>query len=106
MAQLLRVAGSVMVSTRGFTGLESDKQAEAWEVAIKHLSRECDFIVLDPDARGGHYEDEGRTWRQVWIGPKVYAKRDDYGSPEFLNENLGRPVTTQYLLTFMLAEEY
>ena len=109
MAELLRIAGAVMLSTRGFQEITPDMQAEAWEVAIKRLSKKCDWVVLDPDFREeGRYEDEGRTWHQRWedAAAKVYAIRDDYGSPEFLSENLGRTVTTQYLLTFMLAEEY
>jgi len=72
------------------------------------ISPKTDFIVFRPEEGKDHYEDEGRTY--VYYMPelpkKVYAKLDDFGSPEILSEQLGSKVDTQYVITYMLAEEY
>jgi len=75
---------------------------------LKKINPKTDFIVFDPNAEKEKYEDERRTLRIPMPGlkKKVYAKLDDYGSPELLSRDVGFPVDTQYVVTFMLAEEY
>ena len=69
-----------------------------------------DMIVFDPNLQGlsDKWEDEGRTLR---IGlpdlpGKVYVKADNYGSPAILSEEIGYEVTTPYLITIMMAEDW
>ncbi|RLJ08610.1 MAG: hypothetical protein DRP12_00145 [Candidatus Aenigmatarchaeota archaeon] len=99
----------IPLSTRGFASeIHPDLQAKIWEITMREISPKTDFIVFDPDAKERKYEDEGRTLRVPMpeLPKKVYAKLDDFGSPEVLSEQLGTKVNTQYLVTFMLAEEY
>ena len=98
----------LVLMTRGFQSLPPEVQAAAIRKALGNISKETDFIVFDPDADKESYEDEGKTLRVPLknADKKVYAKLDDFGSPEALSENAGMKVDTQYALTFMLAEEY
>jgi hypothetical protein len=66
------------------------------------------FLVFDPDAKKTEFEDGGRTLHIAYpkLEDKVYVKLDDYGDRETLSENVGRPVPSQYAVTFMLPEEY
>jgi hypothetical protein len=97
-----------MVVTRGFLSLSEDEQAVIRELAVSHISQKTDFIVFEHGTEFMKHEDEGRTLRVTMplLTTKVYAKLDDYGSPEELSKEVGHPVNTQYVLTLMLAEEY
>jgi len=77
-------------------------------IASKYISPKTDFIVFDPEAKEMKYEDEGRTLRYPapWLKEKVWAKLDDYGSPETLSKYIGFEVDTRYVVTFMLPHEY
>lgn len=99
----------IILSTIGFrTEIPSDLQAKIIKKALAKISPKTDFIVFRNELGTSHYEDEGRTY--VYYMPKlpkkVYVKLEDYGSPEILSEQLGYKVDTQYIITFMLAEEY
>ena len=105
--------------TRGFQGLISDVQAEIMSKATSRIHpTKPDMIVFYPEGYTNgkpntteHLEDNGRTLITTIKGltAKVYAKLDDFGSPEALKENMGEYApkgNIQHVLTFMLAEEY
>jgi len=108
-----KIEGRLILFTQGFMAL-SNQYAEACgnmvKQAIHNLKTPApDFLVFSPEHKGSPtFEDGGRTLRMGSFGSpeKVYAKLDDYGSPEALSENAGQTVGTQYALTLMLAEEY
>lgn len=98
-----------MVMTCGFSALPEDIAGDILSRGMAAIKPENpDFIVFDPDAEKTEFEDGGRTLHVAYpkLETKVYAKLDDYGSKEFLSENVGSPVNTQYAVTFLLAEEY
>ena len=97
-----------VLRTRGFIKeIEPDLQADIMEKGLKRINPKTDFIVFDPKASKERTEDEGETVRvPSKTKDKVYATLDDFGSAEALSENCGFPVNTQFLVTFMLAEEY
>lgn len=105
----MNVTNYFMVMTQGFSGLPdaigSDIIAKGM-AAIKPDNP--DMVVFDPKQANTELEDGGRTLHIAYpeLETKVYAKLDDYGSKEFLSENVGRPLNTQYMVTFLLAEEY
>jgi hypothetical protein len=114
----MRLGDAYLVSTSGFLEIDEDERAIMMEIAVREVGSLGknkygelipDFIVFDPspDAKKG-YEDDKRSLRIPikTIPEKVYAKLDDYGSPATLSEQVGHPVKIQYVLTFMLAQEY
>ena len=67
------------------------------------------FIVFDPSINAVRkLEDQRRTLRIPYVGlpAKVYVKLDDYGSAEELSRHVGYKVNTQFVVTFMMAEDY
>lgn len=98
-----------IVMTRGFHELPDDIVGDILSKGIKQIKPDNpDFIVFDPKGKKTALEDDGRTLHIAYpkLDAKVYVKLDDYGSKEVLSESVGSPVTTQYAVTFMLAEEY
>lgn len=106
----MKVTGYFMVITQGFSGLPDDLRGDIIAKGMAAIKPEPDtsMIVFDPEQKKTVTEDGGRTLHVAYprLETKVYAKLDDYGSKEFLSENVGRPVNTQYMVTFLLAEEY
>ncbi len=109
----LAISGMVPMFTPGFQGLHPDVQADIMHKAFKRISpKEPTMIVFYPEGqREETLEDQGRTLITTAKGltKKVYAKLDDFGSPEALKENMGEYAprgNIQHVLTFMLAEEY
>jgi len=105
----MQVRNYFMVITQGFNGLP---EGIRWNIVSKGMAEikpdNPDMIVFDPKQEKTGFEDGGRTLHVAYpkLETKVYAKLDDYGSKEFLSENVGRKVNTQYMVTFLLAEEY
>lgn len=106
-----------MVATRNFLDTVSEADdVKIRETAIRRLGDKGknqwgetipDMIVFDPKYSGEKYEDNNRTLRVGMNLPgKVYAKLDDYGSPEVLAEQVGHMVRTRFVLTLMMAEDY
>ena len=101
-----------MVSTSGFIEeIPKDEQAIIYCIATAKINQKTDFIIFDPEmdkTAKPQFEDDGRSFHipMNTIPKKVYVKLDDFGSKETLSENVGHPVQTQFLITFMLAEEY
>jgi len=118
MASALSFNGFIPVFTIGFRGLSSDTQAEIMYKSSKQISDKTDMIIFKPAPKEGlipmpYLEDEERTLiiNLKGLDQKVYAKLDDFGSPEALKENMGEKnypqnSKVQRVLTFMLAEEY
>ena len=113
MRNTLTFNGMVPLLTIGFRGLNPDVQGDIMYKAFKRISpNKPDMIVFYPEGeREETLEDEGRTLitTQKGLTAKVYAKLDDFGSPEALKENMGEYApkgNIQHVLTFMLAEEY
>jgi len=106
----MNISEVLLLRTRGFIyQLDSDLQADIMEKGLARINPKTDFIVFNPEAEEEEerIEDEGRSViypSQAKV--KVYAKLDDFGSPEALSENCGFTVHTPYAVTFMLAEEY
>ncbi len=103
----------VVLTTPGFRSLPVELQQMMIRTAMAKISPRTDMIVFDPSVDPDApiketYEDEGRTLRIPVSGleKKVYAKLDDFHSPEILSRELGHVVNTQYTLTLMLADEY
>ncbi len=104
-----------MSFTRGFQGLVSDVQADIMSKATNRIHpTKPNMIAFYPEHRTDikeHTEDNGRTLITTIKGltSKVYAKLDDFGSPEVLKEWMGPENAPkgniQHILTFMLAEE-
>lgn len=101
--------------TRGFSS-EIPKELKTLMVTFglaKLQPKEPTFIVFDPDFEVDEVEeDDGRSIRKrvEGLSQKVYAKLDDFGSVHALRENMGifapPDLDTQYVVTFLLAEEY
>ena len=105
----------VMMRTKGFTGLPAEIQAKIMAYAIKQIQPDKpNWVVFHPNGNGveEHLEDEGRTLITDMTGLKemVYVILDDFGSVEALKENMGEyappGLSTKYVVTFLLAEEY
>lgn len=97
-----------MVMTAGFSYLPEDIKVDVLEKGMAGIRPENpDWVIFDPEQAETQTEDDGRTLHISYpkLEEKVYVKLDDYGSAEFLSENVGRRVNTQYMVTFMLAEE-
>ncbi len=105
-----KVTNYFMVMTCGFGDLPPVIASDIIRQGMAKIKPEPDtsMIVFDPEQAETVTEDGGRTLHVAYpeLETKVYAKLDDYGSKEFLSENVGRPVNTQYMVTFLLAEEY
>jgi len=109
MAVKTTVTNHFMVMTRGFSELPADITGDILTRGMAAIKPENpDMIVFDPKQAKTELEDDGRTLHVAYprLETKVYAKLDDYGSKEFLSENVRRKVNTQYMVTFLLAEEY
>ncbi len=99
-----------LLGTRGFQyEIPQELQQKMIDVALIELTGKATWVVFCPEASERRTEDQERTV----IYPlslldresktKVYAILDDYGSPE----KVGLPIClTQYVLTFLLPEEY
>ena len=81
--------------------------------ALEKLIGKTTWVVFTPKAKRCYLEDEGRTcivplkWMDKDATEKVYAILDDYGSAEALQESAGdKTITTQFVLTLLLAEDY
>ena len=101
--------------TRGFLGLPKEVQAKIMAYAIRRIKPEKpNWVVFHPDGHTveEHLEDEGRTLATAMAGlkEKVYVILDNFGSVEALKDNMGKyappELSTKYVVTFLLAEEY
>ena len=101
--------------TRGFTGLPEDVRAKIMAYALPRIKRDNpNWVVFHPGNDGveEHVEDEGRTLVTALTGleEKVYVILDDFGSVEALRKNMGEyappKLSTSYVVTFLLADEY
>jgi len=110
MAVKTTVTNHFMVMTSGFSDLPADIVGDILTRGMAAIKPEPDtsMIVFDPKQAKTVTEDGGRTLHVAYprLKTKVYAKLDDYGSKEFLSENVGRKLNTRYMVTFLLAEEY
>jgi hypothetical protein len=106
-----------IMQTRSFiTEVPDDVKAEILELGLHNINRETDFLVFKSQPVETHKEDEGRTLitHVKGLSKKVYAKLDDYGQPNKWDElydketadDLKKSGVAQYVITFMLAEEY
>lgn len=98
-----------MVMTRGFQALPAEIGGDILAKGMAWIRPEKpDMIAFDPKREKTETEDDGRTLIVAYpeLEEKVYVKLDDYGSKEFLSENVGQKLDTQYAVTFMLAGEY
>ena len=98
-----------MVMTSGFSNLPDEIGGDILSKGLALISPENpDMLAFDPKRTETQLEDGGRTLIIAYpkLEEKVYVKLDDYGSKEFLSENVGQRVNTQYAVTFMLATEY
>jgi len=110
----MNLGDAYIVMTRGFTDLDEKQRVEIMEKTFASMHKtntgwKPDFVIFDNKTyRQEQFEDGGRSLRigMPGLDEKVYAKIDDYGSKEFLSEQVGRRVNTQYVITFMLAQEY
>ena len=66
---------------------------------------EIEFVIFSPDV-STCIRDHVQYQRMKTIPWPVWAKVDDYGSPEFLSGELGYPTQARYTLTLLLPEEY
>ena len=108
-----------MVATSNFLSqISFEMDAKMRTIALKRIAERGivagelfpDFLVFDPHLLGvtEKWEDEGRTLRIAMPGlpGTVYVKADNYGSLEILSEQRGHEVTTPYLITIMMAEDW
>ena len=113
----MNLSNIYMVATNNFlTTISVDNDVIIRRTALVEMGNEInkygehipDFIVFDPNSKTRNFEDEKRTLRipMPSIPGKVYAKLDDYGSKETLSEQVGHKVNTQFVVTFMMAEDY
>jgi len=105
----MEVTNYFMVMTRGFSDLPADIAGDILTRGMAAIKPDNpDMVVFDPKQAKTVNEDGGRTLHVAYprLKTKIYVKLDDYGSKEFLSENVGHPVNTQYMVTFLLAEEY
>ena len=96
--------------------IQEDVQAKIMAHALKHFKAPTDFIIYGTEEVTEHFEDEGRSLSTYIPGTtkKVYAKLDDYGSPDEWDEmyeekvadDLKKGIHGRFVITFMLAEEY
>lgn len=103
------VSNYFMVLTRGFGDLPGEIAGDIMGRGMSAIKPdEPTMVVFDPGHTKTGFEDGGRTLHVAYprLDTKVYVKLDDYGSKEFLSENVGRNLNTQYMVTFLLAEEY
>ena len=100
------------VATRGYLSeVPPEAQLEILKYTASHISAKTTMIAFKPSkdsAPREHYEDEGRTIIKPIdrIKETIYAILDDHQTKENLSEWCGEEVSTQYLLTFLLAQEY
>ena len=103
--------------TVGFrSDIPEEIQARIMVHALKHFKAPTDFMIYGTEEVSEHFEDEGRSLSTFIPGTtkKVYAKLDDYGSPEKWDElyekevadELKKGIHGRFVVTFMLAEEY
>jgi len=106
-----------IMQTRGFiSDIPDEVKANVLEFGLKNINKSTDFLVFKPEEVETHKEDEGRTLVTHIQGlpKKVYAKLDDFGEPSQWDEiydketadDLKKSGVAQYVITFMLAEEY
>ena len=108
-----------MVATSNFLSqISFEMDAKMRTIALKRVGERGivdgvlfpDFLVFDPHLLGvtEKWEDECRTLRIAMPGlpGKVYVKADNFRSPEILSEQIGHEVTTPYLITIMMAEDW
>jgi len=108
------LTNAVVMRTRGFMGLPEDVQAKIMSHALGRIKPDKpNWVVFRPgNGVEEHLEDEGRTLVTDMIGleKKVYVILDNFGSVEALKENMGKyappRLSTSYVVTFLLAEEY
>ena len=97
----------ILIYTSGFLKLPEKIRKQIVKKTLERISLSTDFIVFDPECEEERYEDEGRSLiLPLNYTEEVYAKLDDYGSPEILSSKLGHVVDTQYVVTFLLPEEW
>lgn len=101
--------------TRGFiSDVPKEIQANIMAYALRRINpKKPNWVVFYPESeKKEHLEDNGRTLITSMKGltKKVFAILDDFGSPKALKENMGKyappDLKTQYVVTFLLAEEY
>jgi len=100
--------GCYMALTVGFQGLPDDIGGDIITEALGLIKPEKpDFLIFDPEAKKTGFEDGGRTLHIAYpkLDGKIYVKLDDYGDAETLSDCIGRPIRSQYAVTFMLPEE-
>lgn len=108
-----------MVATSNFLSqISFEMDAKMRTIAFKRIGERGiidgqlypDMIVFDPNLQvlTEKWEDDDRTLRIGLPGlpGKVYVKADNYGSPAILSEEIGHEVTTPYLITIMMAEDW
>jgi hypothetical protein len=108
------LTNAVVMRTRGFLGLPEDVQAKIMSQALGRIKPDKpNWVVFRPgNGVEEHLEDEGRTLVTGMTGlkEKVYVILDDFGSIEALKKNMGKyappGLSTSYVVTFLLAEEY
>jgi len=108
------LTNAVIMRTRGFIGLPEEIQAKIMAYALGRIKPDKpNWVVFRLGNRvEEHLEDEGRTLITGMTGleKKVYVILDDFGSIEALKENMGKyappGLSTSYVVTFLLAEEY
>ena len=108
------MTNAVIMRTRGFIALPEDIQAKIMAYALGRIKPDKPNWVVFRLGNGveEHLEDEGRTLVTGMTGleKKVYVILDDFGSIEALKENMGKyappGLSTSYVVTFLLAEEY
>lgn len=97
------------VMTCGFSDLPAEIAGDILAKGLVLIKPdEPTMVAFDPKREKNALEDGGRTLIVAYpeLEEKVYVKLDDYGSKEFLSENVGQQLNTQYAVTFMLAVEY
>jgi len=112
--------------TRGFLSeVPEEIQAKIMAYGLRNIKPDKpNWVVFHPpdrppkncklcEAGQPHLEDEGRTLvvpNFTGLTKKVYAILDDFGTVDALRENMGRyappNLSSPYVVTFLLAEEY
>ena len=101
------------VGTIGFVSeIPVDLQVKMIDVALIELTEKVTWVVFK-DCEERYLEDNGRTCVYPLslldhkCKEKVYCILDNYGSVEALRKSVGdESVTTQYVMTMLLPEEY
>jgi len=99
-----------LVATPGFLSeIPQELQSKMIDVALIELTDKVTWVVFTPQVNKRTKEDQGRTVKYPLslldgnVRTKIYAILDDFHTPE----NIGFPnVNTQFVLTFLLPEEY